>query len=271
MPARFRDQLPEPPIATDVPPAPPSTFRRVFLHVFDSFRMQFNKFWIAREYRHCPSYDPDTFVSLNDLSSHPDPFLSPTQAHPSPVQHERPPPWPWANMTISRLVTWALTGSPQKSAPEVTRLVQDVLQHPDFSLEDLEGFDARMEVCRLDAAQKALPADDLFGMDKWTCTDVDITVPTRETNKAGNGKKFTVRGFYHRPLLDVIRSVFAEASSKWFHLTPFKKVRPTGLIPNHSLTTPDTRSGSHRSPVKNNECTTNFTLRTHGLKLRTKS
>ena len=271
MPARFRDQLPEAPIAADVPPAPPSTVQHVFLHVFNSFHTQFNKFWIAHEYCHRPSYDLDTFVSLNELSSRLDPSWSPSLAHPSPVQHEQPPPWPWANMTISRLMTWALTGNAQKSASEVTQLVQDVLQHPDFSIEGLQGFDAHTEACRLDAAQKAFPADDMFGMDKWKCNDMDITVPTREINRAGNGKKFTVQGFYHHPLLDIIRSVFTEALSKWFHLTPFKKVRTTLLALSHFLTTSDQRSGSRCSLVQNNECTMNFTLRTLGMKLRTKS
>ena len=40
-------------------------------------------------------------------------------------------------------MTWALTGSRQKSAAEVTRLVDEVLQALDFSPEELTSFDAQ--------------------------------------------------------------------------------------------------------------------------------
>ena len=53
LPARYRDLLPEPPLPA-VDPQPASSFSsiipRVFLHVFNSFRTQFNKFGIARAY-----------------------------------------------------------------------------------------------------------------------------------------------------------------------------------------------------------------------------
>lgn len=220
LPARFRDLLPEPPVSTHAPPPPPSSVRRVFLHVFDTFRTQFNNFLIAREYRHRPTHDPDSFVHPNELSAS-SPFSLSSQRD---IQVKHPPPWPWKNMSIWRLMNWTLTGNRQKSVTEVTRLVQDVLEAPDFRMEELEGFDARLETRRFDAAENALPTDDPLAMDKWKRTTVDIVVPTREKNLTGNGKSFTIEGFYYRPLLDVIRTVFAEPSSKCFHLTPFKKV-----------------------------------------------
>lgn len=132
-------------------------------------------------------------------------------------------------------MTWALTGRRQKSAREVTRLVHDVLQAPDFSIAELTGFDARTETRRLDAAQKTIRTDAPFGQDKWQRRSVNIVIPTREKNQAGNGKTFTVEGFYHRPFLDVIRAVFSEASSKWFHLTPFKKVGMLDVVQKNSF------------------------------------
>ena len=70
LPARFRDILPTPPVPV-LPMAaePPSMIRRVILHIFDSFRTHFNRFGIAREYRHCPSHDPNAFLSAKDLSN----------------------------------------------------------------------------------------------------------------------------------------------------------------------------------------------------------
>ena len=43
-------------------------------------------------------------------------------------------------------------------------------------------------------------------------------------NHEGNGQKFTVGDLLHRPILNVIQAVSAEALSKSFHLTPFKWV-----------------------------------------------
>ena len=119
---------------------------------------------------------------------------------------------------------WKESGSAYKSSLEATRLVHEVLQAPDFSIHDLTNFDTSRETCQMEAAQKEIPPDDLFGIDKWRCTSVNISVPTREKNKEGNGRIFTIDRFRYRPILDVIRAVFAEASSKSFHLTPFKKL-----------------------------------------------
>ena len=72
--------------------------------------------------------------------------------------------------------------------------------------------------------QQASVSEDFIGLDRWCQTPVDILVPTREQSQAGNGQRFTIEGLYHQSILDIIRNVFAEASLKWFHLTPFKKV-----------------------------------------------
>jgi hypothetical protein len=51
----------------------------------------------------------------------------------------------------------------------------------------------------------------------------EILVPTREKNPNGNGQPFTIPGFRYRPLTAVIHAAFSEATSKWFHFTPFKR------------------------------------------------
>ncbi|KAI6106218.1 hypothetical protein EV401DRAFT_1892712 [Pisolithus croceorrhizus] len=79
----------------------------------------FNKFGIAWEYRHWPSYDPEHAVPAHELSSSTDndgvTTCSDTQ--------KRPPPFPWPNMSIWRLMAWQLTGNGEKSSVETTRLV----------------------------------------------------------------------------------------------------------------------------------------------------
>ena len=119
-------------------------------------------------------------------------------------------------------MSWAFTGSHDKLASEVNKLVQDVLQAPNFSLEELEGFNACTESMRM--KQQASATGDLFGTDQWRQTTVDIPVPTKEPNQVGNSQCFSIEGFHHQSILDIICNVFAKASTKWFHLTPFKKV-----------------------------------------------
>ena len=232
LPARFRDILPTPPVP--VPPIAaeqPSIIRRVILHVFDSFRTHFNLFGIAREYRHRPSHDPDAFLSAKDLSNFTRSVLEQVthdpavrQECPSSLRDNHAPPWPWANMSIWRLMNWRLTGSAQKSSAEVNRLVREVIQAEDFNILELDGFNAHTETSRLDAAERALPEDDPFGTDQWKTINVEISIPTRKENPEGNGRAFYVEGLRYRPLTSVIRAVFAEASSKLFHLTPFKRM-----------------------------------------------
>jgi len=134
------------------------------------------------------------------------------------------PPWPWSNMSIWRLMTWKATSSAQKSDVEVTRLVREVLQAPDFNTQDLSRFNASSKTSRFDAAQKEVPPEDIFRIDEWNHATVDISIPMREKEKEGNGQTFSVGGLLYRPILDVIRAVFTEASSETFHLTPFKWV-----------------------------------------------
>ena len=121
-------------------------------------------------------------------------------------------------------MTWALTGSRQKSATEVTRLVTEVIQALDFAREELTGFNAQTATGQFDAAQKSLPEDHPFVRDNWKQTGVDIVIPTREKSNVGNGQNFTVDGFYYRPILEVIRAVFVDSLAKQFHLIPFRKV-----------------------------------------------
>ncbi|KAH7927896.1 hypothetical protein BV22DRAFT_1006163 [Leucogyrophana mollusca] len=140
------------------------------------------------------------------------------------MSQERLPPWPWKNMTIWRLMSWKMTGSSQKSEAELTRLAEQVLLADDFDVKELRNFNAHTEMKRFDASEEALDPNDVFRKDGWKEVDVEIQVPTRERNTGGNGKSFIIPGFLYRPLTHVIRSAFSEAISKWFHLTPYKRI-----------------------------------------------
>ncbi|KAF8834144.1 hypothetical protein BDN67DRAFT_985532 [Paxillus ammoniavirescens] len=230
LPARFREQFPEPP-----PPAslaePSSHICRVLLHVFDCFQTKFNEFGITHSYRHRPSYDPDHFLTTNLLSNivnHQAPRSTDTVPQDAPQSKpdsrcDQSPPWPWPNMSIWHLMTWKRSGSSQKLDMEVTCLVTDVLKAPDFEVKDLTDFSASKEVKRLDAALDT-ESSSLFQRDGWSKCSIQILVPTREKNLGGNGEPFHVPKFMHRSITSVIRAAFSESTSKWFHLTPFKHI-----------------------------------------------
>ena len=198
LPRRYRDELPEP-LVPAVPTCPvvdpPSLPRQVILHVFDSFRTMFSNFGIACDYCHRPSYDPDSLLSVLDLSDLPRHHeVDSNGAHESCADRygptgERAPPWPWANMSIWRLMTWKLTGSSQKSSGEVTCLVRDVIQAVDFDIDDLANFDASKQLKRLE--DNVTPDSNMaFDRDGWSEATVEIMIPTPEKQKEGKGHCF---------------------------------------------------------------------------------
>ena len=139
--ARFQDVLPEPPVPA---PALRSQLPTVYLMVTNPLKTAMNSFGLFRQYLFHPSYDPDALVNPGDLSnivtSAPPP---PPAPKPRDTNHE--PPWPFANMSVWRLMRWLNTGSKSKSEGEVDRLVGDVLNAPDFRAEDLRNFSATRE------------------------------------------------------------------------------------------------------------------------------
>ena len=232
LPARYRDQLPEPspPTGTarvdnNLPPTP-SVVRRVILYVSDSFRTAFNAFGIAREYRHRPSHDPDSFLTSDELSnvSTSDPNPSPDPMAGAQDSSERnPPPWPWKNMAVWCLMSWKLTGSSEKSDGELNRLVK-VICSDNFKIEELKGFNAHTQTKFMNEAEVKPGMADIFKRDGWKTATVTIDIPTREKDPDGNGRPFSIENFRYRPLTAIIRAAFSEAAFQRFHLTPFKRI-----------------------------------------------
>ena len=245
LPAQFRDVLPEPSLlcssgsdlgATSEPSeaAPRSILPRVILHVFDSFRTRLNAFSIACEYRHHPSYDPDSFLTVDQLTNTTyDSHSTSGNVSSLDVSPPPPPPWPWKNMGIWRLMTWMMTGSRIKSEAEVTRLVDEVLKSEDFDHDHFIGFNAHTEMKHFDKSEIA-PGDKSgitlnLAQDGWKESTVSISVPTRERCASGNRQEFTIPGLFHHSLTGVIHAVFAEKAAKWFHLTPFRHIWKSSL------------------------------------------
>jgi len=126
---------------------------RVILHVFDTICTSFNHFGIACHYRHRPSYNPDAFVAIDQLSnSHNSEASIPIPSTPFALPS---PPWPWKNMSVWSIMTWMMSGSRQKLEAEVTQL-GNILQADHFDPRDLQGFDAHTEMKHFDTSESAL-------------------------------------------------------------------------------------------------------------------
>jgi hypothetical protein len=190
LPARYRDILPQSSssvnaITNDTEPQT-THITRIRLIVRDTIRTAANMFGLWREYQHRPSYDPDSTVNADNLAnlntdtSDPDPSL---------VEHDPDSEMVHKNPTIESLINWQNTGSTSKSNNEINRLVRDVLCHPNFSVKDLEGFNAIRENQRLDNADTRSPHLRAFQE-----TSVTIDVPSGDETKPAHAVK--IPGLY---------------------------------------------------------------------------
>jgi hypothetical protein len=112
-------------------------------------------------------------------------------------------------------MNWLNNGNIAKSEGELNSLVRDVLQHPDFNIDDLTNFDAGRANKRVDEdAKTAFPL-----LKDFKETSVDIEVPSGSTDVPP--ATFSIPGLFYRPLVSIIKGAFADPLSKHFHLTPF--------------------------------------------------
>ena len=224
-PARFQDILPEPSQAVSAS-IPQPRLPTVYLMVTNPLTTISNSFGLFRQYLFHPSHDPDALVNPSDLSN-----LTTRTPPPPPLKRKETnhdPPWPFANMSVWRLMCWVNTGSSSKSEGEVDRLVKDVLNAPDFCTKDLKNFNAHRENSHLDVADKATPLEDNFHV-----TSISIEVPTGQPSDPLASRTYSVPGLRYRKLLNVVKAAFQDPLSRQFHFTPFSLI--------------------HRSPITNKE------------------
>ncbi|KAJ3825180.1 hypothetical protein F5880DRAFT_1611327 [Lentinula raphanica] len=226
LPRRFRDELPRSQpvvVAAPIPDeTPQATIRRVTLIVRDQLRTTANPFGLIRHYLHRPSYDPDAVVPINELCNRRERFNIPveaeTGAEAEAEAEEHDPPWPFRNMSIWRLMSWANSGGRTKSESETTRLVNEVLLQEDFDPADLEGFNAHVENLRLDRAQNSSSNQPKF-------QDATITIEVPSGSKEIEPQDFSIPGLQFRSIISVIKAIFADPLAEKFHFTPFKLFR----------------------------------------------
>ena len=185
-------------------PLPTQVLPHIILHVKDTICTALNSFHLMCEYPHQPSYDPDCQLSSNELFN-----VLPlsSTANGSPISSNSPdPPWPFANMSIYRLIHWFNLGSHKKSARETKRLVQEVICAEDFNTQDLAGFTIHSQNKILDASEKQTP----YGGDDWMEPAVEIHLPTGVKGSESEGESFAVPGLHHQSLLSVLKSAIID-------------------------------------------------------------
>jgi hypothetical protein len=228
LPKRFRDNLPEPPApalatASSASESNTNPVRRVILIVRDRLVTIANSFGIWRDYPERPSVDPDSLLTVEDLSCRRGHATQPTPSESDLHSSEaRPSYWPFQNPTVHGIMQWLNNGQTAKSEAETTKLIQNVILAPNFNQDDLVGFDAHRENQRLD---KALSRSALRS--QFMESSVNILIPSGETNV--EGKTFEVPGLLHRKITSVIREAFESPLAHLYHYSPFKLFRKSHL------------------------------------------
>jgi hypothetical protein len=213
LPKKFQDLLPEPPtpiVPAATPDVPePARLPRVILIVRDRLISAANKFGIWRDYPSRPTYDPDSFLLLDELATPAGPIQLPsdTQQKSSAI--------PFVNESIKLLMRWMTNGNTQKSEREVNSLVNDVILNPNFRPEDLRGFEANREGRRID---ESIHQSELLS--NFTEVAVDISVPSGVRDQPPS--TFKVPGLYCRKITEVIKEAFSDPLAHHYHLSPFK-------------------------------------------------
>jgi hypothetical protein len=116
-------------------------------------------------------------------------------------------------------MNWQNSISNQKSNNETTRLVHDVMLHPDFRLGDLVNFNATTETRKADAAEERGSSF----LRAFRHASVDIDVPSGSAQESS--QTFSVSGLYYRQITSLIKEAFESPISKKFHFSPFKLFR----------------------------------------------
>jgi len=186
------------------------------LIVRNRFQTTPNSFGLWKEYLYWPSYDPDAFISTEDL------YRPHTSAivldEEETVEAASDSESVYCNKPTELLLNWQNSGSSTKSNEELNRLVHTILLHPKFQLGALRNFNATCENQKADAAEEKSSFLQLFHH-----ASVDIEVPSGSPYKAS--QTFSIAGLYYHQITTLITETFESPISSKFHLSPFKLFR----------------------------------------------
>jgi hypothetical protein len=121
-------------------------------------------------------------------------------------------------------MNWFYSGSNTKSIAELDSLANDVIWADDFDRDHVQGFSTARELNRLDEYSESAQALGLEVKDGWTEASVNLRLPATRVKHTSeeDAPQFEVKGIHYRPLTEVIKSAFQDATAKTFHFTPFQ-------------------------------------------------
>ena len=226
LPARYQDVYPKPPHPAALMSSPatlmPSSseletavVQRVTLVVRNRFQTAPNTFSLWKEYLYRPTYDPDAFISPEDLHR---PHTSAIVHHEEGAEEGTEEASLYSNRSSELLMNWQNSLSSMKSNEETTHLVHSVLLHPQFQLGNLVKFNATNENRKADIAEEKAPF-----LRSFCHASVDINVPSGSAHEAS--QTFSISGLHYRHITTLIKEAFESPISKNFHLLPFKLFR----------------------------------------------
>ncbi|KAG2158533.1 uncharacterized protein EDB93DRAFT_1076521 [Suillus bovinus] len=194
-----------------------SRIRRVLLTLRDTLQTAYNSVSLCRLYPRHPSFEPD-HVILSSLLARTSPMVSQLEGS-DDQQKVSPPPYPFPNMTVHRLMSWMNSGSALLSEIKVSHLVKDVILAEDFDPKHLENFSMKRSLRELDRDENGKK---VTFPDDWIETDITINIPTK--SKEDGLQPYMIPGFHYCPLVEVICAAFADVQARVFHLLPSKRL-----------------------------------------------
>ncbi|PPQ66257.1 hypothetical protein CVT24_007275 [Panaeolus cyanescens] len=212
---------------TPLPPPPPPRVGQ--------FTTEVNEFGMYRVYPTMPSREIDENEELVNVCDGPglarpsNPpisqwFKSTGMQDPGQSSTHSKGIWaPFLNATVYRLFRWFYTGGNTKSVAEFQRLIDDVLDQPDYNPAHVKDLKVTTILSNLDSHDSTVSP---FALENgWKKSSVTLPLPCENVQHTSEHACPTLKipDVHHRPLLDTIKSAFTDESSKQFHYTPFKQ------------------------------------------------
>jgi len=247
MPARFRDEIPEPPIPLTFPDVTPSAVanpdspilpppscpsavegqrlsllpERASSHALESDR---NVFGLFRKYRSAtfPSHDPEEEVMLADLQDD----AENTDVSDNVMGLDTSPPvaprfGPYPNESSFLLGEWFWDDGTQKSKGGFKKLV-DIVSSPNFRPADIRDTNWDLVDRELGDSQNLEDWVDEFDA-TWIRSSVEIQVPFHSRSLVPGPRTYILHNFFHRSIVSIIKEKLTDVQEfRHFHLEPFE-------------------------------------------------
>lgn len=175
-----------------------------------------NHLGLSRIYPDKPSHDPDDPANeTNETSAAKRPLASLRSLCTSVYA-------PFKNISTFLMASWFNTGSNSKSDKESDRLMDEVLFHEAFVLEELRGYKKTRANALLDA-YGGDGDDDSDLANGWKKETVKIRVPEEGVRykREDHCPEIEIEGLYYRSLVDTIQDGLSQPNTRFLHHVPF--------------------------------------------------